>query len=252
MAEDNMTDMEHMKFLKQVAENDVQELERKENTYRGSWKKRGGVGAFMMCARKWDRIEGMLCPTRMHTRNGVSRTADNYDIFEEIEFDPKQSGEDGSMLAEVRDLRRYLLLIEAEMISRAMTPIPRLDGQPWEYVELDNHTETIGSPADGGHHHRAIEDEVKVLERLDDGLKNVTRPQQDLYMSTQWNGYGFYIVDRRKVPQELWEHLPRMRTELNHKEYEESPQCYRSLYRWIDGESKWKMQGQYVDFWAKE
>jgi hypothetical protein len=40
------------------------------------------------------------------------------DIFVKIEADP--SGEDGTVLAVMRDLRRYLLLIEAEMVARGV------------------------------------------------------------------------------------------------------------------------------------
>jgi hypothetical protein len=44
------------------------------------------------------------------------------DVFAKIEEDP--SGQDGSVLAEVRDLRRYLTLVEAEMISRGCVEDP--------------------------------------------------------------------------------------------------------------------------------
>lgn len=101
-----MTDRpSHMDFIAAVSEQDLVNLESKERTYGSSWKRRGGVGAFMMAARKWDRLEGML--QRL-----------SWDVFGAI---ASQSGErqgtDGTVLAEVRDLRRYLLLIEAEMMA---------------------------------------------------------------------------------------------------------------------------------------
>ncbi len=95
-------DMGHLGHIEAVAVADCEELRRKEKTYRGSWKKRGGVGAWMMIARKIDRLEEML--------------GDAGDIFEEIALQP--AGKDGSVLAEVRDLRRYLLLVEAEVCHR--------------------------------------------------------------------------------------------------------------------------------------
>ena len=61
-----------------VANADVKTLEEKGRTYGDSWKRRGGVGAFMMLARKWDRIE-----------NQASKL--NYDIFN----DPKFFDKDG-------------------------------------------------------------------------------------------------------------------------------------------------------------
>ena len=93
--------------LQKVADRDVKITIPKDKTYGASWQKRGGVGAFMMLARKWDRIEEMLSHPK-----GTSK----YDIFEAVQDNP--SGEDGTVLAEVRDLRRYLLLVEAEMMWR--------------------------------------------------------------------------------------------------------------------------------------
>lgn len=113
-------DMKHMGYLQDIANKDVDQLRHKESTYKGSWKKRGGVGAFMMLARKWDRIEGIV-------------EGRHYDLFH-AEFG--MSAEDGTLLAEIRDLRCYLLLVEAEMQSR--------DDQ--------KKLSTPGTPEDGGHH----------------------------------------------------------------------------------------------------
>ena len=43
--------------MKEVAQNDLEALKRAETSYGDSWRRRGGVGAFMMLARKFDRIE---------------------------------------------------------------------------------------------------------------------------------------------------------------------------------------------------
>ena len=43
--------------MKEIAQNDLEALKRAETSYGDSWKRRGGVGAFMMLARKFDRIE---------------------------------------------------------------------------------------------------------------------------------------------------------------------------------------------------
>ena len=42
--------------VEKLAQEDAFKLEEAEKSYGDSWKKRGGVGAFMMLARKWDRI----------------------------------------------------------------------------------------------------------------------------------------------------------------------------------------------------
>lgn len=86
--------------LPRIQETDFHAVRDKDISYGASWKKRGGVGAFMMLARKWDRLEEML-------KGGF-----HYDVLEACRTD--MSGRDGTVLAEVRDLRRYLLLVEAE------------------------------------------------------------------------------------------------------------------------------------------
>jgi hypothetical protein len=118
--------MDHMGFLEDILKRDLVTLRHKEATYNGSWKKRGGSGAFMVTARKWDRLEN-IC------------TKHAYNIFKAIGTD--MSGADGSALAEVRDLRQYLALIEAEMLSRGVPVVPDEKNIP-------------GTPEDGGHHSR--------------------------------------------------------------------------------------------------
>lgn len=78
-----------------ICEVDVATLIEKGRSYGDSWRKRGGVGAFMMLARKWDRIE---------TQCGAM----SYDIFEASK---KYAGKEG-ILDDIRDLRAYLLLVE--------------------------------------------------------------------------------------------------------------------------------------------
>jgi hypothetical protein len=85
-----------------VAKRDVAEVKQKDAAYGGSWKKRGGIGAFMMMCRKWDRLEQSVLPF-------------NYDIFKAIEEDKREE----SVLDDIRDLRRYLMLIESEIHDRA-------------------------------------------------------------------------------------------------------------------------------------
>jgi len=238
--------MNHMDHLESVTQEDLRELRRKESTYMGSWKKRGGVGAFMMCARKWDRIEQI-----------VSRYA--YDIFAAIEAD--QTGQDGSALAELRDLRRYLLLIESEMQARA---VPVYKGPPITIAEIFKNWVEVnrpGTPENGGHHagqRFGPEEELKQPQdvRLDDGIRSETDIESEhrlYYMVTTSRGRGYHIVDRRKTPSDLWTHLPRLRRELNHKEYEDGllPE-YHGLYYWHENDSKWVMREQFREHWGKE
>jgi hypothetical protein len=94
----------HLQFLHAVLVRDRSVILDKESQYRGSWKRRGGVGAFMMLARKWDRIEPALEP--------------HYDIFKALSGDGREEG----MVDDIRDLRRYLTLVETESILRGWTP----------------------------------------------------------------------------------------------------------------------------------
>lgn len=139
-------DMKHLVQLRPVAIADVEHLLTKEKTYQGSWKRSGGRSAWFMIRRKIDRLLEMMkrpeTPTdfaiysteeaKKMRRNTVevdtvhleylyeSYVAEN--IFAKIREAP--GGEDGSVLAEVRDLRRYLLLVEAEMVSRGAIDEP--------------------------------------------------------------------------------------------------------------------------------
>ena len=91
-----MTKWENMK---NIAQEDLGTLKRAEESYGDSWKRRGGIGAFMMLARKFDRIENQ---TAQH----------NWDIFEAGDV---YAGEEG-LLDDIRDLRRYLILVENELV----------------------------------------------------------------------------------------------------------------------------------------
>ena len=91
---------ENYDLIRAIGQNDAKVLEEKGRTYGDSWRKRGGVGAFMMLSRKWDRIENIA--------QGAG-----YDIF--------KVGADntGDILDDIADLRRYLLLVEAHITGAA-------------------------------------------------------------------------------------------------------------------------------------
>lgn len=91
----------YLKELEYVLQDDLSGLEKAEQSYGDSWKRRGGVGAYMMAARKIDRLENQV---KKH----------NYDIFEAAEADERAEG----VIDDIRDLRRYLALIEAELRAR--------------------------------------------------------------------------------------------------------------------------------------
>ena len=83
--------------MRDIAQLDLQALKKAEESYGNSWRRRGGVGAFMMLARKFDRIEHQA------EKHG-------WDIFE--------AGEAG-LLDDIRDLRRYLILVEEFILDNS-------------------------------------------------------------------------------------------------------------------------------------
>ena len=95
---------EMITIVEKVAQTDVTKLHKAEQSYGNSWKQRGGVGAFMMLARKWDRLEKQV-------------NENDYDIFQAAQKDNRAEG----ILDDIQDLRRYLMLVEAELIRKDTT-----------------------------------------------------------------------------------------------------------------------------------
>ncbi|MBE16835.1 MAG: hypothetical protein CL867_11360 [Cytophagaceae bacterium] len=87
--------MDKFDRIQEIVNEDVNKLCEAEVSYGESWRQRGGVGAFMMLARKWDRIENQV---NQH----------EYNIFTSFNHDPRKEG----ILDDIQDLRRYLLLVE--------------------------------------------------------------------------------------------------------------------------------------------
>lgn len=103
--------------MRDIAQKDLQALKKAEESYGNSWRRRGGVGAFMMLARKFDRIE------HQSERHG-------WDVFEAGEAFKGEAG----LLDDIRDLRRYLILCE-EFILNSPDDInnEEMEEAEWEY-----------------------------------------------------------------------------------------------------------------------
>jgi 5-methylcytosine-specific restriction endonuclease McrA len=83
-----------------IKESDWVEVLKKDKDYGASWKRRGGIGAFMMLCRKWDRIE-----------NFIKKSTD---FEKEARLDKRAEG----LRDDVSDLRRYILLVRSEIRFR--------------------------------------------------------------------------------------------------------------------------------------
>lgn len=93
------------KRLYDISARDVVRLMEARKSYKDSWKKRGGRGAYYNLCRKWDRIEEQ-----------VSKVTD--DLFTAAAQDRRAEG----IMDDIRDLRRYLLLVEEEVTRSQSVP----------------------------------------------------------------------------------------------------------------------------------
>ena len=121
-----------LKEVMEIATYDAEALATAEKSYGNSWEKRGGVGAFMMLARKWDPIENQ---TRKF----------GYDIFEAIFADPSPEG----ILDDIGDLRRYLFLVEARMrneLGGYSIDAPQVSAETNQIKKGNN---PLGTPVEG-------------------------------------------------------------------------------------------------------
>ena len=94
---------DHLQYLVEMGRKDGEGLVNAHKHYGNSWKRRGGVSAFMMLCRKWDRLE-KFCDEH------------GWDIFKALDADERGEG----IIDDIRDLRRYLLLVEAEAKARGI------------------------------------------------------------------------------------------------------------------------------------
>lgn len=171
-------DQPYIKHLESIAAADVATIQRKDAEYAGSWLKRGGVGAAMNLMRKLDRIEPQLAGA-------------GWDVFKAIADDPRPEG----ILDDLRDLRRYLFLVEAAATERGLLAKPFSDP---------------GNPANGlitadGHHHYKFTDDADVV--------LVTHcHDQKLPLAFHWNTKRSGTCNTCKLPVVLSEFNPAPRS----------------------------------------
>ena len=91
-----------LEHLKRIANLIAEFVNDKDRQYGSSWRKRGGAGAFMVIARKWDRIE-----------QACERSNAQYDLFECFAEDIRNE----SIHDDVTDLIGYLLVLLEYMVD---------------------------------------------------------------------------------------------------------------------------------------
>lgn len=160
--------VDNLPYLKMVALQDVNRLYEKEKQYNGSWKRSGGRSSWMMLVRKIDRIREIMrrpeppanfdltqtlyAVENLQNRSGtiqekylkgiryLAEVSTSEDIFAKIIEEETASGGkglDGSCIAEIRDLRSYLLLVESEMVARGILPKIRYDTEDDESLHAE-------------------------------------------------------------------------------------------------------------------
>lgn len=121
----------HLYNVLTIAREDATGLIKGDPKYGYSWKARGGVGAFMMAARKFDRLNHSLSPPSetlsKHANLGewLKRYVPAWDVFAALRADTRSEG----VIDDIRDLRRYLLLIEAEARAQGIVHGAHRDNQ---------------------------------------------------------------------------------------------------------------------------
>jgi len=197
-----MFDMEHLKFLEEVSAQDLEVIREKESTYMGSWKRRDGKSVFHMVARMWDRTESI-------TNEGEKG------IFQIIR-EQNYRDSDGNLRAVLSDLRRYLTLIEAQMLSEidsdtrqtqwspsqlarvAASQLARVEGgTPPRMQMMDVNTEQVNDRVEPG---SVVPPDEKWLR-----MKSIPAAYSDFY---QWSPHGNSFVLKRSVPPIVYEKMP--------------------------------------------
>lgn len=254
-------DLMYHRNIQAVQEADRQYILKKDRQYNASWKKRGGVGAFFTIVRPWDRFVNMLDPAAMPGDQREAPIAERlqkpvpaFDMFAAIKAEGLE-GPDGSLIACIRDLRRYLTLVEAHMIEEIQQTPQIVE----DYAELerrilgnglvsgrmnrDLHAERAeregvtreeakaksfaedyraGTPEDGGHHAAQPLLYPWVVSANDIDLRNAETDVWDC------KAHDVYVLTER-IDEELWAVQPPEIQELYRPAYERhegSPTTY--------------------------
>lgn len=211
------------RHISAIADADIKYLKIKDAQYEASWKRREGQGAFFTIVRPWDRLDA-ICK-----RNG-------YDLFSIIEREGLE-GPDGSVIACVRDLRRYLLLVEAEMMERAESQKP---------LETTVRTEVRGMPLP-----KTITAKGPFLYSADGITDESERLVEYKYIGMLWQDIMYYVLDRKTLSAEDRDNLPLLQCEMNGKEFEMSPAYYKPMYEHFRSSNKWIILPEFREHWGK-
>jgi hypothetical protein len=259
----------HANFQAIVAE-DIRFVREKDVSYGASWKASGGRTAWHMLRRKMDRLielmkkpetppgfslrglrakawaddESVMLPAPFVRYLMDSYMAEN--VFDRINEQP--DGQDGSVLAEIRDLRRYLMMVEAEMVERGAVEYKTERKVPRHEPDL-----------------RQLEKELsgRVFEPISSGElvgpDRVTVPQDGLREPPAFpafevhdplKGDSYWLAHREYIEPAQRSRLARLAVEKNRAEWENLPAYYRPLYNWWGPSQKFQLDSRYLKYWS--
>lgn len=222
-----MTDpLSYHRHLASITEGDLDYVRRKDAQYQASWKRHGGVGAFFTIVRPWDRLYSMV--------TAPDKVWPQYDLMRAVLHE--MDGKDGSVLACVRDLRRYLLLVEAEALEQQLNEV---DG------DSSRHASLVPWVASTRYFERQRLEEPTILrwwKKITTG-RFVLEPWVEGHQSPPavMTGLYFFVPDmgwRIKMehcPPDARDYFPMLRSKLNAKEHAELPEWQRDMYEWLVG-----------------
>jgi hypothetical protein len=188
-------DLNHLNFVDAVHVYDKATIERKERVYQGSWKKRGGRGAFFTMARKWDALEKLV---------------EGEDYEHDIFYAAVHDGEgDGTVLDQIRDLRVYLTLIEAEL--RAEGGVGAVLATPTARAPLATPALGDGLSNGGGSYarERAMDDGPNYEAPNESGIwplvcDNIPMSQSDVYQRIWCGRQTRYYIVRQAISPDVY------------------------------------------------
>lgn len=194
------------KRIQHLAALDASVVVAKDAQYGSSWKRRGGVGAFMMLARKWDRIENFV---RAH----------GYDIFATVEAEP-------SIVEDMMDLGCYMWLVRSEGLLVEEVEVTAPDQFCATTPDGDCVSEDprcMHQPVDLQNPYAFVPDEKLAEEYKDDGLSQKTREffsvgdteLRRLYGLSEKDWFSVPAKDRVELIVELRAHYALLRMDRN-------------------------------------
>jgi hypothetical protein len=289
------------RHLKTIAEKDVEYLLWKDRQYGASWKE-SGRSAWFMVRRMIDRLVNMMArppepttidstleaikigkvPTDLNTLQYMRDALLSEDLLAKVQAEGLE-GQDGTVLAVLRDLRRYALLVEAEITERLtekekrvlpQIPTETLDGWPVPLEDSNKHAarqvmrDQPWRVDQTWREENKFHDEGRSIEfntwweRRSPNLwcpmpfvsmqTSSLRPNvlRGLYVAVGTNDIAGHLLRIEQCPDGLRAGYPKFPEEVNRFELNQQPDWSHLLYDWLESEGKYRMKPEFIE-WSR-